>query len=314
MAIVRCHYDADGVTSGYFTTFGVKDSVLEVLDYKKGFGYCDDLSKDDWIVDMKPQNKNFTGHCIDHHFPHPDDRKYELTPNLSSDAVHYSSDIIPASYIAWEKFKDVIPKSEWWKIVIGLVGDGSPELIPNEVFDMHPILLQKFKTSAFNSYGRWKISEYPLYILMSSCINAFLRKFDNESAIFLIKAAQSPLDIYLSEDVAIAKRDVKNEFATVVKDMDSISIGRLTVIGFDSRFRMSGYVSSSLSDAFSGQTVAAINKKTGSLSLRGDLAPYYKNIITKNLDYVTIDGHRKFMGGKVHNNYETFLEDLTRIL
>ena len=313
MVKIRCHWDGDGITSALFTSYGVKDSEIEIGEYAKGFGCTEGLTKDDWMVDMKPQDKNWEGNCIDHHFPHPDDRKYKLIPDISSTLYENSPDIVPASLLAWREFKDKIPESEWWKLCIGLAGDGSLELTPPEVFDTCPSLMTSVKTSAYQSYGKWRISTYPVYMLLSSCINSVLRKGEYENAIYLMKYVKSPMELYTLPDIAIAKRDIKNDYKTAVTDASMYEFGNLVIILFESQYRMSGYVSSSLQDAFPGKTMMAINTKTGSISLRGKLAPYYKAKLSQ-LDYLHIDGHYEFMGGKLHKNPETFIQDVSRIL
>lgn len=310
--IILCHHDADGITSAYFASYGYPNHEIKVLDNKE-FGCTDGLTKDDVMVDMRPSNPNWEGTAYDHHFPHPENRKYKLTPNISNELYHYASDIIPASYITWETFKDKIPKSEWWKLAIGLGGDGALDLMPTEVFDECPMLMHSIKTSAYQSYGAWKINTYPLYSLLSSCINAFLRKGDSESAIYAMKFCQSPMELYNLPDVQIAKKDIQNEYKTAITDSEIYEFGNLIVVLFDSKYRMSGYISSSLMDAFKGKTMMAINNKTGSISLRGKMAPYYQEKL-KPLDYVTIDGHREFMGGKLHKNPSVFINDLSGIL
>jgi intein/homing endonuclease len=655
------HWDADGITSGYFTSFAYPEHVLTIGDYAKGFGSTDGLTKDDVMCDMRPSDPNWNGVVYDHHFPHPENRKYKLIPDIDNKLYHYASDIIPASYITWETFKDKIPKSEWWKLCltpdskiytkdgvkdiedisegeeilnsngdvqivtetmkrpyhgdiieinpclypsikctpnhpiyvatlsnckfkssnrlckpncgmkkhgcatdpsftlqwknaedlndndflvipklkndiieyifnltkykkekygryahhteskwnlpdnvigdnlffellgwylaegsntngdirfslnineveeseriqfllkeifnieskikkdvigstrqvqcycrivgdlfdelvgngannkhistlyglrgdnfkvflqayidgdgcedndcwivsssseklirqlqllcnangiipfylkadskknrfsdkpsysltyykdkswfkyfeddnyiyvpqrtskevysgfvynietedhtycspfiihncIGLGGDGALDLMPTEVFDECPMLMQSIKTSAYQSYGAWKINTYPLYSLLSSCINAFLRKGDSESAIYSMKFCQSPMELYNLPDVQIAKKEVANEYKTAVTDCELYKFGNLVVVLFDSKFRMSGYIASSLMDSFRGKTLMAINNKTGSISLRGKMAPYFKDKL-KPLDYVQVDGH-----------------------
>lgn len=307
------HWDADGITAGLFTSYGIPDSELQIAVYEKGFGCIDGLTEDDWMVDMKPQDINWPGHVLDHHFPYDKDHKHKLIPDISNELYHYASDIIPASYIAWETFKDKIPKNEWWKLAIGLGGDGALDLMPTEVFDECPMLFHSIKTSAFQSYGKWSINTYPLYTLLSSCVNAFLRKGEYDTAIYTMKFCQSPMELYNLPDVQIAKKDISNEYKVAVTDSEMYEFGNLVVILFDSRYRMSGYIASSIMEAFKGKTIMAINNKSGSISLRGKQAPYYKDKL-RPLDYVTIDGHREYMGGKLHKNPSVFIEDLAKLL
>jgi len=307
------HWDADGITSGYFTSFAYPEYELTIGDYSKGFGSTEGLTKEDIMCDMRPSDPKWNGTCIDHHFPHSSDRKYKLIPDIDNKLYHYASDIIPATYIAWETFKDKIPKSEWWKICIGLGGDGALDLTPPEVFEECPMLLTPIKTSAYQSYGNWKINTYPLYSLLSSCMNSFLRKYDYESAIYAMKFCQSPMELYSLPDVQIAKREVKSDYETCIKDAEIYEFGGLVIVIFSSKFRMSGYVSSSLSSTFNGKTIMAINEKTGSVSLRGTLSPYYKHKL-KDLDYLTLDGHNMYMGGKLHKNPSVLINDLSALL
>lgn len=290
MVTIRAHHDADGITSALFTSYGVPESEIEIQPTGKDFGDTSGLTKDDWMVDMRPTNPEWAGTCIDHHFPHPKDRKYKLIPEIPDEYVHLARDIVPATYISWNEFKDKIPKSEWFKICIGLGGDGALEMVPKEVFDECPMLLHNVKTSAYQSYGKWNINTFPLYSLLSSCINAFLRKGDYETAIYVMKFCQSPMELYNLPDVQIAKKDVANDYKTCIVNSEMYEFGNLVVILFDSKYRMSGYVASSVMDSFRGKTIMAINNKTGSISLRGKLAPYYKYKLSE-LDYINLDGH-----------------------
>ena len=90
---IRAHHDADGITSAYFTSFGVKDSKIELWDGE--FGDVTGLKKGDWMCDMRP-NKDLKGlTVIDHHLPHMEEHEYEL----------FGEDV-PASLIAFNKFKE----------------------------------------------------------------------------------------------------------------------------------------------------------------------------------------------------------------
>lgn len=313
MVKIRAHWDADGIISGHFATFGIPNSILEIGIHDKGFGNTEGLSKEDWMVDMKPSDPSWNGTCIDHHFPHPKERKYTLIPNLPDDVLETSNSIVPASLITWNYFKDKIPKEEWWKLVIGICGDGQPELIPNEVYMLCPSLLKYVSTSVYQSYGNWKISSRPLYETLSSAVNSFLRKGDSESAMNLIKYSSSPMDIYNSEDVRYAKQEVRSEFMVAIKDANVIHFSNLAVIIFQSKFRMSGYIASSIQKELDGKTIMAINKNDGSLSLRGNLAYYFKERL-KDIPYLEIDGHKGFCGGKLKKSYSKLISDMSEIL
>jgi len=306
---IHAHHDADGITSAFFTQYGLGEAEIIFSDK---FGDTSKFEKGDVMVDMRPDNPNIEGLVIDHHFPHPEKRKYKLIPDIPMKTFNYSNGIVPASLISWMEYKDKIPKNEWWKLAIGLAGDGQLELMPTEVFKECPSLMKSIKTSAYQSYGNWKISMYPLYKLLSSPINAFLRKGEFESAINLLKYSDSPYSLYTSEDARIAKSDIKNEFQTAVKDSEMFDYGNLQLVVYYSKYRMSGYIASALQNSMNDKTLMAINKRDGSLSVRGDLATYYRDTL-KELEYLDIDGHAGFMGGKLSKNYNKLLVDLDRI-
>jgi hypothetical protein len=312
MPLIRAHHDADGLTSAHFATFGISEGTIE-FPKSEEFGDTKGLSNEDWMVDMKPKDPTWGGNVIDHHFPHPKERKYKLIPELSDDDINNSNAIVPASLITWNHFKEKIPKEEWWKLCIGLGGDGQLELTPNEVFQQCPTLLKYVSTSVYQSYGQWKVSTKPLYETLSSSINAFLRQSEYEQAINIIRYASTPIEVYDNDDVKTAKSNVRNEFSVAVKDSDIIHFDNLALVIFHSKYRMSGYIASALQKELDGKTIMAINKRDGSISLRGNLACLYKEKLSK-IPYVDIDGHRGFMGGKLKKNYSKLIADLSEIL
>ncbi len=297
---IRAHHDADGITSAYFTAYGVKDAKIELWDGP--FGDTTGLKKGDWMVDMRPLQNMEGLNVIDHHLPHRKDRKYKLI-----------SDDVPASYIAWKTFKDVIPKTEWWKLAIGLVGDGQPELIPTEVYDTCPQLLTHIKTSAYKSYGKWNMGVYPVYKLLSSNVNSLLRKSDFTEALNLVRYSEQPINIIHSLKAQGAKREVSIEYENIIKTSRMYEFDKIALFIFNSEFRMSGYIASSMQSSLNGKTVMAINRRTGSGSLRGDLAYYWKDKL-KHLDYLIIDGHPGFCGATCTVNPDILVEDIIKVI
>lgn len=300
MVTIRAHHDADGIISAYLTSFHYPKATIEVWDGK--FGDTTGLKKGDIMCDMKPLQNMDGLIVIDHHLPHREDHKYELI-----------SDDVPASLIAWNNFKDDIPKSEWWKLAAGLMGDGQPELIPTEIFDECPELLIKVKTSSYKSYGKWSIGSYPVYRLISSPINAFLRKHQFTDALNLVRYSQKPTNILHSIKAQAAKRDVAMEHENIIKTANMYEFDNLVVFIFNSDFRMTGYIASSMGDTFSGKAIMAINRKDGFGSLRGDLAYYWRDKL-KHLEYLTLDGHPGFCGLNLTVNPDTFVEDIIKVI
>jgi len=300
MPKIRCHHDADGITTAYLTNFHYPKHEIEIWD--GDFGDTTGLKKGDIMCDMRPIQNMEGLIVIDHHGPYKDDRKFELV---------YED--VPASLIAWKQFKDDIPKSEWWKVAIGLVGDGQPQLIPTEVFEQCPQLLSKIKTSSYASYGKWKIGYYPVYKLLSSYVNALLRKHEHQEAVNLVRYSQQPKNIINSLKAGLAKQDVKAEFEKIIRGSESFDFGDLAVFIFSSKYKMSGYVASVMQGSLDEKAVMAINRENGSGSLRGDLAYYWRDKL-KHLEYMIIDGHPGFCGLKVTVNPDTLIEDLTKLL
>jgi len=301
MIQIFAHHDADGLISAYFTKIGLGTNSKIVVTEE--FGEAPNWKDGDYMVDMRPKDPNFNGVVIDHHPDHPpiSQRKYKL---IWADK--------PASILCWEYFKDKIPKNEWWKVVIGAAGDGQVEKVPFEVFDSCPEL---FKASVWKSKswsGKWSISGYPAYKLLSSPINAFARFGQYDEALHIIEKAKTPLDILHSNDVYSKRDELKRVFEDVMSKSDVYDFGNLKVIIFASqKVRLSGYIASVLGEDVG--TVLAINKVDGSLSLRGDLALYYKEKL-KSLKYLEIDGHPGYMGGKIKVDPQKLIHDLFKLI
>jgi len=299
MKTIWCHHDADGVTSAYFTSFHVKDAVR--IKITEEFGDAPEWQKDDIMTDMKPLNPSIEGLVIDHHPNHPTNRKYMLI-----------WDNVPASLIAYRQFLDEIPKNERWKLVIGLVGDGQPELIPPEIFRDFPSLLKRVNTKIYQSYGKWSVNTIPMYKVLSSYINALLRLHKYDEALKLITESKTPFDIYMSNEAVKAKEDLHFEFENALKNADVLEFENITVVLFTSDARLTGYIASVLNSA-SGKTILAVNQKNGKLSIRGDLADYYKELLNI-FPFMEIDGHAGYMGGKTTKLGKDFLNTISSIL
>ena len=298
MTVIRGHHDADGITSAFFTSFGVPHPVIEI--WNGSFGDTTGLNSGDYMVDMRPK-QNLKGlNVIDHHGPYPLDRKYNLT-----------TDDVPASYICWNKFKDKIPKEEWWKLAIGLMGDGQPELIPYEIHEMCPQLRSQYKTSS-KYYYKWNVNYFPTYKLLSSPINSLLRIGKMDSAVKLITESKNPLDILNNVEANEAKEFCKKERDKLIHSSKSYDFSDLAIFIFESDIRMSGYLASVMQNALN-KTVICINSKSGRGSLRGDLSLYYRDKL-KHLDYLIIDGHPGFMGVSITENPDVFIYDLIDII
>lgn len=305
MTTIFCHHDADGLISAYLTSFGVPNSKIQVVEK---FGDTSSWTKGDYMVDMRPDNPSIEGTVIDHHPGHPQliERKYSLIWETK-----------PASILCWQTFQDSIPKNEWWKTMMGAVGDGQPEKIPHEIWKECPELMQPTKTFISHTYGEWKVSYRPAYQLLSSGINAFARYGEYDTALRIIKKAKSPSEIINHYELNIQKSKLSNtktgDFAKVLQEAQIYPMKNLTLCIYNSPIRLSGYIASVLASAKENICVLAVNELNGSLSLRGDTANFIKGELNK-LDYVNIDGHDGFAGGKITKHPIELYKDLMEIL
>jgi len=302
---IHAHHDADGVTSAYFLYrhLGGKADIY----FPPEFGLTDTWKTGDWMVDMRPDNPDIQGTVIDHHPNHDENRKYKLIWR------HY-----PASLITFELFKEDIPEKEWWKLAIGLMGDGSIEYLPYEVASKHKYLMKEIHTSTYwdSKRGEWKINDYQLLKLLSSPINALCRVGKEDYAFQLLKIAKNPFQLIDNQEAKEAKRQVSDEFARIIKSMKYIILDKLVIVTFSSNMRMAGYIATRVGqDKWSDKTVMAINTETGKLSMRGDLTLYYTGLLNENIPYIEISGHPGFSGGKVElENLDNLIQDLIEVI
>jgi len=152
------HYDADGVfaTSLFSTVYNIQASVAkEFQDYQMR----NTIAKVG--IDIgQPIQKSFQGVVFDHH--------EHIKP-----WYHLIYDNVPAGLIIYNLFKEKIPKEHHWKVVGSLIGDGQPELIPNEVWDNFKHFLLELRAKIYRKYTQPNIYQYvPVYKLLSSPVNA----------------------------------------------------------------------------------------------------------------------------------------------
>jgi len=298
---IHCHDDADGVTAAYFASFTYNPEKILV---KTEFGSVDEWTDGDVMVDMRPADPNIIGIVYDHHPNHPEQRKYKLV-----------WDVVPASLIVYKRFIDEIPVQVRWKLAIGLGGDNSLNLMPPELYKQEPQLLYKIKTYSAMSYGSMHISYYPVYKLLSSYVNSLLRIRKHKEALELLAFSQRPLDIINHPEANEAREKVREEVKRIMTNCELFNLKDIHVIIFESDYKLTGYLATVLeaSKDIAGSTAIAINRKDGSMSVRGDLADYIQMLV-KDLPYVQIDGHAGFKGGKLNVNPHIFIDELSKRL
>jgi len=278
--LVASHRDADGICSVAQLLFAL-DEETKVI-FPESFGDCSE--NPDIMVDMVPDDKNFSGTVFDHHPQHPSNPKYKLI-----------FDNKPASLIIYDKYKDIIPKEKSWYAIAGTVGDGQPELVPLELWEKNPELLETQNTISKWS-GEIKIYSYPIYSLLSSPINSLARIGKADKALKLIQSVKSPLEILNNKDILKTKQEVRTEHDRVLKKYKGESLGKLFLFVFESDVHLTGWIAIELSE-ITKQTVIVINSRLNSLSVRGTFAiPISKILSAKG---IKIGGHPGFVGGEI---------------
>ena len=294
---VASHTDADGVYS-----LALANLILDIDNYifPDKFGDYLNIPGDptrgeesipiDLALDLgAPISEEYTNYVIDHH-PHPDERKYKL--------IHM---YVPTGLILYNLWKDKIPKEKLWLVAGSLTGDGQPELIPEAVFGAVPSLLDRVG-SIYKSYGKFKLYDYPLYLMLSSPINALCRIGNPLMAFKLAMSAKDPLDIIENPSAQDAKEVIRKEEDRIFKDDNSFyMLGSSVVLyKFNSKFGMTGLVASKLSGENRDKTIVVVNESTKSLSIRGHLADYLRRALVAN--GFTVGGHAGYMGGELGKN------------
>ncbi len=299
------HHDADGIASAYLTQFAYPKAQIKVVE---SFGDTSGWVKGDIMTDMRPDDPTIEGLVIDHHIGHPPlgIRKYDL---IFEDK--------PATIIAWEQFHNVIPKEEWWKAAIGAAGDVQCEKLPYEVWNSNKSLMKRYSTFVNNKYkGQWNCGFYPIFGSLGSGINSFCRYGNYDMAFDTIRRVKTPMALIKDWEVIKQKMQLKKDFVKIMNGSNVYELPNFKIIVYKSpEVRMSGYAASVMWGDEDDITVIAINDENGSLSVRGTLANYFKGIIKEHkLDYITVDGHAGFMGGKITKDPLKLYYDLMEIL
>lgn len=298
---VSSHHDADGVYSAVLLS---KVFEISVIEFPDKFG---DYENSQVSLDLgSPLNKDWNGLVIDHHPHDQSTMKYKLV-----------WDVYPTGLIVYELFKDLIPQEYSWLVSGSLVGDGQPSMIPAEVWENNPELLE-MRGSIYESYGKTSLYEYPLYSLLASPINATCRLGNSYSAYKILKQCRSPDDV-ISHPVFKEDQDTLNqEYDRVINEFgrdrknrrNTMEIGEFLIIPFESQYRIASRIASSL-QSITRKTIISINYKIGEISVRGDLAYLVMNKL-QPLGW-TIGGHAGYVGGDLGNRtLQDFISDLRK--
>lgn len=261
MTKIATHSDADGISSAVLL---VKALYLQRGEYEmvfpEEFGILQ--GDEDYCLDMRPENAEWKGLCIDHHPDHPESREYMLI-----------SGEFPTSRIVYEKYKRDIPDEEKWKVVVGCVGDGQPESIPVEIFMQFPELLEE-EVSAYKKGYELTVSPYPKYKLVSAPINGACRIGKPDIAFNILLDAKSVDDILYNEILNSFQRKVREEVNKAIESSSACKPKQIYPFVFwkiSSETSIQGLLAIEMYEK-TGLTTVVINEHLGRASIRGELS------------------------------------------
>lgn len=287
------HDDADGISSAVLLSyiFNIK-RVWSPEDFGEWpitpymFQEKEEIPPD-VCVDMMPQNQAWNGLAIDHHPGHPseDKRGYQLIWGE-----------VPTAVVIYRVFRDHIPREQRWKAVVGAVGDGQPETVPNDIWRENPFLLEEAITS-WKKYDSYKLetSQFPLYLRLSSGLNACCKIPEKwYTAYSVLRNAKSPWDLLSDSTLKTAKDHMKDEEGRILRESHPIQLRNgIRLWTFASETRVERTLAWELWEK-DLKTVVAVNTTTRRGSIRGVLAGLVYEHLNQN--GVKASGHLGFGG------------------
>ena len=297
------HHDADGVYSASLLM-----SVFQIKELK-----CPPFNEYETQVAVDlgyPKKKDWSGVIIDHHWlDYPEGV-------LKNPKITCVLDICPTGLIIWKHLKDHIPKEHWWKVVGSLTGDGQPELVPDEIWDQFPMLLEERGVLGRGQYKIWT-SAFPLFYYLSSGVNAIARLGFPLQALDIVNQAEGPLDILDHPEVIDAVQRVKSEEDNIYKSRPVVETirNRYVIIRIKTSspaISMAGLIASKVSNNNPGKTIVVMNESNGEVSIRGVQARYVANKL--NTSGFKAGGHAGFCGSHFEEDeIEDFMETLRKL-
>jgi single-stranded DNA-specific DHH superfamily exonuclease len=302
--LIATHHDSDGISGAVLLHHALGDARVR---FPHAFGDVKD--KDDIVIDMAPIPASYSGYVIDHHpgYRHfGRDRDYNLI-----------FDNKPASLITLETFRDYIPEQYMWKVLVGTVGDVSPEKTPNWVWKTCPSLFdicsRLGKPIRSVSDDRIYPSSYPLYFMLSSPVNALARIGEPEMAFEKFLKMKDPIDVLRDNTFKIAQTRLRQEVARIYsEDRGHIfNFGPIMYWEINSDLSMAGELASREYET-KHITCVVLNAQRKRGSVRGVLCKYIRD----NLPKYNINGHDVAMGLSLRADQDVndFRKDLRSII
>jgi len=312
--IIATHHDADGIYSGalFSRVFEIKE--VRIPEDFQDYGYerineaGKKISKEHVGLDLgQPISKEFDGVAFDHH--------EHIEP-----WYHLVHRRYPTGLIIYEVFKDEIPPEEKWKVVGSLIGDGSPEFTPTEIWDTFGKVLFERRARV---YPKYKVNPnvyryFPIYRLLSSPVNACCRAGYPLEAYKIVRNAKVPTDIIEHPTFKEMEEEIRNEEKKIWEEFGKIGVVKLSteihsfIMG--SKYKMSGRIASKLRNMDNDKTWIVVNNIKGEISIRGELASFVSDKLS-NSEF-KLGGHRGYVGGKLQNTQtaEDFINALRKVL
>jgi len=297
------HRDADGAYSA-----AIFSSVFNIsgIEFPELFGDYDDRFH--ISLDLGEPLGEWHGIAIDHHV-HSEREDYSLI-----------WDQVPTGLVLFKLFRDRIPEKEYWKVAGSLVGDMQSFLIPLEIFQKCPILLEKRGTVYKDNYGNLKTYSYFVYKLLASPVNASCRTGKATTAFEIIKRSESPDDILSNPVFMNDQREVNSEIDSVIKELGkdrkrntTILKDTFVIVPISSRFFIASRIASALADVGKDMVFIVVNEDQKEISIRGDLT----SMIVGKLREAGImaGGHAEAAGGSLGDKtFDDVVEALRKSL
>lgn len=302
---IATHWDADGIYSAMILKkiFDVKE--VKIPKVFGDYGFEDEQWKVANPTSKKqppdaskvaldlgfPLNKEYRGIVIDHHPDHPADRKYSLY-----------WDYCPTGLVLYKNLKDYIKKEDTWLVLGSLVGDAQAELCPDEIWEANPQLLEG-RGTMYKIGFKVNVSDYPIYVTLSSGINSLCRLGFPDSAMDTLENFDNPIDLLESLTIRDASEAMRKEEDAVFKNkpiIESLSqwITLARIKTSKPEIKIGGIIGAKLSNINDKKTYIVINETSGDISIRGTFAKYICSKL--NQFGYKAGGHAGFAGAQVN--------------
>jgi len=269
---LSAHSDADGVYSAsiIMDIFDVKD-----VEFPSFYKYTSQVALDLGY----PKTEGWEGIVVDHHIL---DYPEEV---LNNPKIKTFLGMFPTGLLLYQHLKDKIPKEKIWKVVGSCTGDGQAEVVPDEIWDNFPILLEE---RGYLGKGQYKeyTTAFPLFYYLSSGINAICRLGFPHQALDIVNEAEGPLDILDNIQVKDAIDRIRKEEQEIYKNKPIVETIKnrykiITIKPSSENVNIASLIATKISSREPGKTFIVINELTGKGSIRGVLAKYVANKLTQ---------------------------------